>query len=53
VGFHIAMQAPEQVLGLIVQNGNAHRRGWGRNGTLCWPTGRSRTRRTRRRQPRI
>jgi pimeloyl-ACP methyl ester carboxylesterase len=25
VGFHIAMQAPEQVLGLIVQNGNAHR----------------------------
>jgi pimeloyl-ACP methyl ester carboxylesterase len=29
VGFHIAMQAPEQVLGLIVQNGNAHRTGLG------------------------
>src|SRR5687768_4772901 len=29
VGFHIAMQAPEKVLGLIVQNGNAHRTGLG------------------------
>ncbi|WP_219339778.1 alpha/beta fold hydrolase [Luteimonas salinisoli] len=29
VGLHIAMQAPEQVLGLIVQNANAHRSGWG------------------------
>jgi pimeloyl-ACP methyl ester carboxylesterase len=29
VGLHIAMQAPEQVLGLIVQNANAHRTGWG------------------------
>jgi pimeloyl-ACP methyl ester carboxylesterase len=29
VGFHIAMQAPEQVLGLIVQNANAHRAGQG------------------------
>jgi pimeloyl-ACP methyl ester carboxylesterase len=29
VGFHIAMQAPEQVLGLIVQNANAHRTGFG------------------------
>jgi pimeloyl-ACP methyl ester carboxylesterase len=29
VGLHIAMQAPEQVLGLIVQNGNAHRTGLG------------------------
>jgi pimeloyl-ACP methyl ester carboxylesterase len=29
VGFHIAMQAPERVLGLIVQNGNAHRTGMG------------------------
>jgi pimeloyl-ACP methyl ester carboxylesterase len=29
VGFHIAMQAPEQVLGLIVQNANAHRSGLG------------------------
>src|SRR5687768_12974203 len=29
VGFHIAMQAPEQVLGLIVQNANAHRTGHG------------------------
>jgi pimeloyl-ACP methyl ester carboxylesterase len=28
-GFHIAMQAPEQVLGLIVQNGNAHQAGLG------------------------
>ncbi|MGE0241408.1 MAG: alpha/beta fold hydrolase [Parvibaculaceae bacterium] len=28
-GFHIAMQAPEQVLGLIVQNANAHRTGLG------------------------
>ena len=27
VGFHIAMEAPERVLGLIVQNGNAHRTG--------------------------
>jgi pimeloyl-ACP methyl ester carboxylesterase len=29
VGFHIAMQAPDQVLGLIIQNGNAHRTGLG------------------------
>jgi pimeloyl-ACP methyl ester carboxylesterase len=29
VGLHIAMQAPEQVLGLIIQNANAHRSGWG------------------------
>ncbi|MBZ9942767.1 alpha/beta hydrolase [Mesorhizobium sp. BR1-1-13] len=29
VGFHIAMQAPEEVLGLIVQNANAHRTGFG------------------------
>jgi pimeloyl-ACP methyl ester carboxylesterase len=29
VGFHIAMKAPERVLGLIVQNGNAHRTGLG------------------------
>ncbi len=29
VGFHIAMQAPERVLGLIVQNANAHQSGLG------------------------
>jgi pimeloyl-ACP methyl ester carboxylesterase len=29
VGFHIAMEAPETVLGLIVQNANAHRTGLG------------------------
>lgn len=29
VGFDIAMQAPEQVLGLIIQNANAHRTGFG------------------------
>ncbi|KRR20906.1 alpha/beta fold hydrolase [Bradyrhizobium retamae] len=29
VGFHIAMQAPKQVVGLIVQNANAHRTGLG------------------------
>jgi pimeloyl-ACP methyl ester carboxylesterase len=29
VGLHIAMQAPRQVLGLIVQNANAHTTGWG------------------------
>jgi pimeloyl-ACP methyl ester carboxylesterase len=29
VGLHIAMRAPEQVLGLIVQNANAHRTGLG------------------------
>ena len=29
VGFHVAMQAPERVLGLIVQNANAHRTGQG------------------------
>ncbi len=29
VGFHIAMQAPERVLGLIVQNANARRTGLG------------------------
>jgi pimeloyl-ACP methyl ester carboxylesterase len=29
VGFHIAMQAQERVLGLIVQNANAHRTGFG------------------------
>ncbi|TWT15722.1 alpha/beta hydrolase [Reyranella sp. CPCC 100927] len=28
-GFHVAMQAPEQLLGLIVQNANAHRSGLG------------------------
>jgi pimeloyl-ACP methyl ester carboxylesterase len=29
VGFHIAMQSPERVLGLIIQNANAHRTGFG------------------------
>lgn len=29
VGLHIAMKAPEQVLGLVIQNGNAHRAGLG------------------------
>ncbi|MBW6421239.1 alpha/beta hydrolase [Rhizobium sp. XQZ8] len=29
VGFHVAMQAPEKVLGLVVQNANAHRTGFG------------------------
>lgn len=29
VGLHIAMQAPERVLGLIIQNANAHRTGFG------------------------
>jgi pimeloyl-ACP methyl ester carboxylesterase len=29
VGFHIAMQAPELVSGLIIQNANAHRTGFG------------------------
>jgi pimeloyl-ACP methyl ester carboxylesterase len=29
VGFHIAMRAPERVLGLIIQNANAHRTGLG------------------------
>jgi pimeloyl-ACP methyl ester carboxylesterase len=29
VGLHVAMQAPESVLGLIVQNANAHRTGLG------------------------
>jgi pimeloyl-ACP methyl ester carboxylesterase len=29
VGLHIALEAPERVLGLIVQNGNAHRTGLG------------------------
>jgi hypothetical protein len=31
VGFHIAMQAPERVLGLIIKNknANAHRTGFG------------------------
>lgn len=29
VGLQIAMQAPERVSGLIVQNANAHRMGWG------------------------
>lgn len=29
VGLHIALQDPERVLGLIVQNGNAHRTGLG------------------------
>lgn len=38
VGFQIAMQAPEQVLGLIVQNANAHRTGFGPQweGTLAY-----------------
>lgn len=29
VGLHIAMKASEQVLGLVIQNANAHRSGWG------------------------
>lgn len=29
VGLHLAMQAPELVLGLVVQNANAHRTGFG------------------------
>ncbi|HLP69673.1 MAG TPA: alpha/beta hydrolase [Rhizobium sp.] len=29
VGFHIAMQEPEKVLGLIIQNANAHKTGQG------------------------
>jgi pimeloyl-ACP methyl ester carboxylesterase len=29
VGLQIAMQAPDSVLGLIVQNANAHQAGWG------------------------
>jgi pimeloyl-ACP methyl ester carboxylesterase len=29
VAFHIAMQAPEKILGLIIQNANAHRTGLG------------------------
>lgn len=29
VGFHVALQAPERVLGLIIQNANAHRTGLG------------------------
>lgn len=38
VGFHIAMQAPEHVLGLIIQNANAHRTGFGPGweGTLAY-----------------
>ena len=38
VGLHIAMQAPENVLGLIVQNANAHRTGFGPQwaGTLAY-----------------
>jgi pimeloyl-ACP methyl ester carboxylesterase len=38
VGFHIAMLAPERVLGLIVQNANAHRTGLGPQwaGTLAY-----------------
>jgi pimeloyl-ACP methyl ester carboxylesterase len=38
VGFHIAMQAPEKVLGLIIQNANAHRSGFGPQwaGTLAY-----------------
>lgn len=38
VGFHIAMQAPERVLGLIIQNANAHRTGFGPQwaGTLAY-----------------
>lgn len=38
VGFHIAMQVPEKVSGLIVQNANAHRTGFGPEweGTLAY-----------------
>jgi pimeloyl-ACP methyl ester carboxylesterase len=38
VGFHIAMEEPERVLGLIVQNANAHRTGFGPEwaGTLAY-----------------
>lgn len=38
VGLHIAMHSPERVLGLIVQNANAHRTGFGPQwaGTLAY-----------------
>ncbi|MDW6024337.1 alpha/beta hydrolase [Mesorhizobium sp. BAC0120] len=38
VGLHIAMQAPERVLGLIIQNANAHQTGFGPQwaGTLAY-----------------
>jgi pimeloyl-ACP methyl ester carboxylesterase len=39
VGLQIAIQAPERVLGLIIQNANAHRTGWGPEWAAqlaCW-----------------
>ncbi len=43
VGLQLAMQTPEQVLGLIIQNANAHQTGWGSGWLLREPTGRNRT----------
>lgn len=61
VGFDIAMQAPDQALGLIIQNANAHRTGhgpgWAATQTYCGPprkpTGRRRPRRLKRWRHRI
>jgi len=38
VGFHVAMEEPERVLGLVIQNANAHRSGFGPGweGTLAY-----------------
>jgi hypothetical protein len=45
---HVAMKAPDSLLGLIVQNANAHRSGFGPRGERRSPTGHSRMRRTKR-----
>ena len=52
VGLHVAMRAPEQVLGLIVQNANAHRTGWGPGWAATKKLGRIPPRKTKRRPPR-
>ncbi len=50
VGFHIAMHAPELVSGLIIQNANAHRTGFGPawSGTLAYLVAAKREERGRR-----
>jgi pimeloyl-ACP methyl ester carboxylesterase len=53
VGFHIAMQAPEHVSGLIIQNPTLIEPALGRNGPRRSTSGRSRARRTRRPPVRI
>jgi pimeloyl-ACP methyl ester carboxylesterase len=53
VGLQIAMEAPELVSGLVIQNANAHQPVSGRSGSRCSRTGRSQTKKMKRQRRRI